>query len=76
MSVIEPCVGCSSVTVGLVSDVRMMRINYEEELCWELYHPINYNLEEVFDIIKEVGPSSHLLGTAHTLKSNIFIFPS
>ena len=34
------------------------------------------DLEEVFDTIKEVGPSGHFLGTAHTRNSNLFIFPS
>lgn len=29
-------------TVGLASDVRMLRVNYEGELGWELYHPLPY----------------------------------
>jgi dimethylglycine dehydrogenase len=32
-----------SVALGLASDVRMMRVNYEGELGWELYHPICTN---------------------------------
>jgi dimethylglycine dehydrogenase len=41
-----------SVTVGLASDVRMMRVNYEGELGWELYHPICYNLHLYNEITK------------------------
>jgi dimethylglycine dehydrogenase len=29
-------------TVALAGDVRLLRINYEGELGWELYHPIEY----------------------------------
>ncbi|MDP6706066.1 MAG: FAD-dependent oxidoreductase [Alphaproteobacteria bacterium] len=29
-------------SVALASDVRLLRINYEGELGWELYHPIEY----------------------------------
>ncbi len=43
-----------SVTVGLASDVRMMRVNYEGELGWELYHPIFYNLH-LYDEIMKAG---------------------
>ncbi len=43
-----------SVTVGLASDVRMMRVNYEGELGYELYHPIPYNLH-LFDEITSAG---------------------
>lgn len=31
-----------SGTVGLASDVRILRVNYEGELGWELYHPLAY----------------------------------
>ena len=34
------------------------------------------DLEEIFETIKDVGPGGHFLGTAHTRKSNLFIFPS
>ena len=50
-----------SLTVGLASDVRMMRVNYEGELGWELYHPIPYNLH-LFDEIVKAG-AEH--GLAH-----------
>jgi dimethylglycine dehydrogenase len=39
-----PWMSAQTLTVGLASDVRMMRVNYEGELGWELYHPIAYNL--------------------------------
>lgn len=29
-------------SVALASDVRMLRVNYEGELGWELYHPLPY----------------------------------
>lgn len=31
-----------SGNVGLASDVRLLRVNYEGELGWELYHPLPY----------------------------------
>ena len=34
------------------------------------------DLEEIFETIKEVGPGGHFLGSAHTRKSNLFMFPS
>jgi dimethylglycine dehydrogenase len=37
-----PWFGVRSGTVGLASDVRLLRVNYEGELGWELYHPIAY----------------------------------
>ncbi len=45
-------------SVGFASDVRMMRVNYEGELGWELYHPICYNLhlyEAITNAGKELG---------------------
>tara|TARA_B100000959_G_scaffold7134_1_gene7298 strand:+ start:15119 stop:17563 length:2445 start_codon:yes stop_codon:yes gene_type:complete len=55
-----PWLTTQNVTVGLASDVRMMRINYEGELGWELYHPISYNLHLFDEITRE--------GAAHGLK--------
>ena len=49
-----PWMRAQTVTVGLASDVRMMRVNYEGELGWELYHPIPYNLH-LFDEIVKAG---------------------
>jgi dimethylglycine dehydrogenase len=34
--------GVKSGTVVLATDVRMLRVNYEGELGWELYHPLPY----------------------------------
>ena len=49
-----PWMSAKSVTVGLASDVRLMRVNYEGELGWELYHPITYNLH-LFEEISKAG---------------------
>lgn len=37
-----PWFGVRSATVGLASDVRLLRVSYTGELGWELYHPIAY----------------------------------
>ncbi|NTF83168.1 FAD-dependent oxidoreductase [Agrobacterium rhizogenes] len=37
-----PWFGVKSGTVGLATDVRLLRVNYEGELGWELYHPLCY----------------------------------
>lgn len=37
-----PWFSVKSGTVGLATDVRMLRVNYEGELGWELYHPLPY----------------------------------
>ena len=37
-----PWFSLRSGTVGLASDVRVLRVNYEGELGWELYHPYAY----------------------------------
>ena len=34
------------------------------------------DMDDVFDTIRGVGPGGHFLGTAHTRRSNLFIFPS
>ncbi|MDH3694723.1 MAG: FAD-dependent oxidoreductase [Gammaproteobacteria bacterium] len=49
-----PWLTAQSTTVGLASDVRMLRVNYEGELGWELYHPIFHQLP-LFDSILEAG---------------------
>ncbi len=54
-----PWMSAQSLTVGLASDVRMMRINYEGELGWELYHPIAYNLH-LFEEICRAGEAHNL----------------
>lgn len=41
-------------TVGLASDVRLLRVNYEGELGWELYHPLCYQ-RHLLDQLLAVG---------------------
>ncbi len=49
-----PWLTAQTTTVGLASDVRMLRVNYEGELGWELYHPICHQLP-LFDAIMQAG---------------------
>jgi len=56
-----PWMSAQSLTVGLASDVRMMRINYEGELGWELYHPIAYNLH----LFEEICRAGEAYGLKH-----------
>jgi dimethylglycine dehydrogenase len=37
-----PWFSVQSGTVGMASDVRVLRVNYSGELGWELYHPLCY----------------------------------
>ena len=37
-----PWLTARSATVGLAPDVRLLRVSYQGELGWELYHPISY----------------------------------
>jgi dimethylglycine dehydrogenase len=55
-----PWLTAQTATVGLASDVRMLRINFEGELGWELYHPISYQLRLFEDIV--------LAGQSHDLR--------
>jgi dimethylglycine dehydrogenase len=43
-----------STSVGLASDVRLLRINFEGELGWELYHPIAFQ-RALFESLMEAG---------------------
>jgi dimethylglycine dehydrogenase len=49
-----PWLTAQSAIIGLASDVRMLRINFEGELGWELYHPISYQVH-LFEAIMEAG---------------------
>jgi dimethylglycine dehydrogenase len=49
-----PWMTARSATVGLASDVRLLRINFEGELGWELYHPIAFQLP-LLDALMEAG---------------------
>ncbi len=47
-----PWMSYRSADVGLVDDVRLLRINYEGELGWELYHPMAYQRRLLEDILR------------------------
>src|SRR5690606_30094543 len=64
-----PWFSIKSGTVSLASDVRLLRVNYEGELGWELYHPLAYQrhlLEALLAAGKEHG--LRLIGL-HALES-------
>jgi dimethylglycine dehydrogenase len=48
-----PWFGIQTGTVGLASDVRILRVNYEGELGWELYHPMAYQRSLLQAILTE-----------------------
>jgi dimethylglycine dehydrogenase len=48
-----------TISVGLASNVRALRVNYVGELGWELHHPIEYQ-NQLFDILMEAGKSCGL----------------
>lgn len=47
-----PWMSMQTGTIGLASDVRMLRVTYEGELGWELYHPIGYQRHLLDEILK------------------------
>ena len=49
-----PWLSARTATVGLTSDVRLLRINFEGELGWELYHPIAFQ-RALFEALMEAG---------------------
>jgi len=49
-----PWMSYRSGDVGLASDVRMLRVNYEGELGWELYHPMAYQ-RHILDVLLQAG---------------------
>jgi dimethylglycine dehydrogenase len=49
-----PWMTAQRATVGLASDVRLLRINFEGELGWELYHPIAFQ-RALLDALMEAG---------------------
>jgi dimethylglycine dehydrogenase len=55
-----PWFSVRSGTVGLASDVRILRVNYEGELGWELYHPLCYQRHLLDELISA--------GSAHGLR--------
>ncbi|MFT6648747.1 GcvT family protein [Pseudophaeobacter arcticus] len=59
-----PWFGVRTATVGLASDVRMLRMNYEGELGWELYCPMQYQrglIERIYEAGQKHG--LRLVGT-------------
>ena len=54
-----PWFSVRSGTVGLASDVRLLRVNYEGELGWELYHPLCYQ-RHLLEALLESGKTHGL----------------
>src|SRR5262249_43366003 len=54
-----PWLTAQAVTIGFSTDVRMLRVNYEGELGWELYHPIADQLH-LLDALLAAGPAPRL----------------
>ena len=54
-----PWLSAQTVSLGLASDVRMIRVNYEGELGWECYHPLCYQLP-LYDLLMEQGRQYNL----------------
>mgnify|MGYP003630589180 FL=1 len=59
-----PWFGVRTATVGLATDVRMLRMNYEGELGWEIYCPMQYQ-RGLIEMIYEAGQKHglRLVGT-------------
>lgn len=64
-----PWFGVKSGTVGLATDVRMLRVNYEGELGWELYHPLPYQRQLLQAILAAGEPHGLRLVGYHALES-------
>jgi len=64
-----PWFGVKAGTVGLASDVRMLRVNYEGELGWELYHPLAYQRRLLEQILEQGRPHGLRLVGLHALES-------
>ena len=54
-----PWLRARTMSVGFASDVRVLRIDYEGELGYELYHPIGHQLA-LLDAILEAGEEQGL----------------
>jgi dimethylglycine dehydrogenase len=64
-----PWFGVRSATVGLASDVRLLRVNYEGELGWELYHPLAYQRHLLDALLAEGKAHGLRLVGLHALES-------
>jgi dimethylglycine dehydrogenase len=64
-----PWFSVRSGTVGLASDVRLLRVNYEGELGWELYHPLCYQRHLLDELISAGKPHGLRLVGLYALES-------
>ena len=55
--------------MALASDVRLLRVNYEGELGWELYHPMAYQRQLLDAILGEGEKHGMRLVGLHALES-------
>jgi dimethylglycine dehydrogenase len=55
--------------IGLARDVRMLRVNYEGELGWELYHPISYQRHLLTELLRVGEPMGLKLVGLQALES-------
>lgn len=56
-------------TVGLASDVRILRVNYEGELGWELYHPLSFQRHLLDELLAAGRPHGLRLVGLYALES-------
>jgi dimethylglycine dehydrogenase len=49
-----PWLSCQTISVGLASDVRALRVNFVGGLGWELHHPIEFQ-NHIFDALMKAG---------------------
>jgi dimethylglycine dehydrogenase len=64
-----PWFGLRVGTVGLASDVRVLRVNYEGELGWELYHPLAYQRHLLDELLAAGEPHGLRLVGLYALES-------
>jgi len=64
-----PWYSMRSGTVGLASDVQLLRVNYEGELGWELYHPLGYQRQLLDELIAAGEPHGLRLVGLYALES-------
>jgi dimethylglycine dehydrogenase len=64
-----PWFAARSATVGLASDVRLLRIAAAGELGWELYHPICYQRHLLEELLRAGGAVGMRLVGRHALDS-------
>ena len=67
-SISFPWLTAQTATVGLAPDVRLLRVTYEGELGWELYHPISYQ-RHLLELLLEQGAGNVRLFGLEALES-------